>query len=277
MIVYTDGLYNREKGGASAAVSLKEDRALTAALGINPYFSNHKCEAVGVLLALQLIQMTQQQKKQTEGLILKDNMGVIQQLDNCDLAKPGQYIFKEIAGLWQELQHQIKLTFVWCPGHQGIPGNEAADQLAKDAVDRNTSPDSIMKANLTKINTSISAQLLTTSKKALKQRLSDLHISYSALINQLASGHSPRHHYLFNSKRRLDPICPSCPGKETTRHLFDFCPQHRAARRTLIPKARRKKIRCDWNQPHHLLKMPKAHPLIADFLKSTGRFAHLST
>jgi ribonuclease HI len=275
LIVYTDGSYDQEKGGASAAVNMEDNYTLSAALGFNTHYSNHKCEAVGVLLAMRLIQTLQQRKKREEALILTDNKGVLQQLTNCDAAKPGQYIFIEIAKIWQELQHETKLTFVWCPGHQGIPGNETADRIAKEATDRNPDPDCTMKANLTKITRSLGSQLFKTNKKTLAQRASPLHISYSALINQLTAEHSPLHHYLFKSKRRLDPICPFCPGKETTHHLFDFCAKYRTAQRTLLTQARKKKIQCDWNQPHQLLKSPKAHPLIADFLKSTGRFAYL--
>jgi hypothetical protein len=167
------------------------------------------------------------------------------------------------------------LSFVWCPGHQGIQGNKTADRMAREAAKRNPTPDRTMMANITKLSGTIVAKLHHTSKKTRKQRMSDLPISYAALINQLASGHSPLHHNLFKSKRHLDPICPFCPGKETTRHLFDFCPQYLCAWRTLLIQASKKRIRCDWNQPHHLLANPKAHPLIADFLKATGQFAHL--
>ncbi|PLW26243.1 hypothetical protein PCASD_22664 [Puccinia coronata f. sp. avenae] len=158
---------------------------------------------------------------------------------------------------------------------QGIQGNEAADQTAKEATDRNANPDRKMKANLTKLHAALNAQLQQTSKKTLKARISDLPIADGSLINQLASEHSPLHHNLFKSKRRLDPSCPFCSGKETTRHLFDFCPQYRTARRTLLTQAKKKKIRCDWNQPHQLLKTPKAHAIVAAFLKSTGRFDYL--
>ncbi|PLW24628.1 hypothetical protein PCASD_06198 [Puccinia coronata f. sp. avenae] len=275
LMVYTDGSYDLEKGGASAAVSLSPNLTFSEALGINPYFSNHECEAIGVLLALHLIQIATQQGRIPTAHVFTDNTGVLRRLDNCTAAKTGQYIFREIAAKWRELQTDVDLTFVWCPGHQGIQGNEAADQTAKEATDRNANPDRKMKANLTKLNAALNAQLQQTSKKTLKARISDLPIAYGSLINQLASEHSPLHHNLFKSKQRLDPSCPFCAGKETTRHLFDFCPQYRNARRTLLTQAKKKKIRCDWNQPHQLLKTPKAHAIVAAFLKSTGRFDYL--
>jgi ribonuclease HI len=274
-IIYTDGSYDLEEGGACAAVCLEPKLAISEALGISPYYSNHEYEAMGLLLALQLLKKAGEREKRRNTFILTNNMGVIQRLDNCDLAKPGQYIFREIEATWKAIQTEVNLTFVWCPGHQGIQGNEEADQLAKATTARNDTPSRTMKANLTKVTSALTAQHQPEGRKALQKRLSGLTILYSALINQLSSGHSPLHQHLFKAKRRLDPTCPFCPGRETTRHLFDFCAQYKGARRRLLFQSKKEKIRCDWNQPHHLLKNPKAHPLIAEFLKATGRFDYL--
>ncbi|PLW06392.1 hypothetical protein PCASD_25848 [Puccinia coronata f. sp. avenae] len=146
-IVYTDGLYDPENGGASAAVCPELTMAISAALGVNPYYSNHECEAIGLFLALQLLKQAMGQERRSRAFILTDNMGVICRLENYNQAKPGQYIFQEIAALWKDIQADINLTFVWCPGHRGIQGNEAADFLAKDTTERNESPNHIMKAN----------------------------------------------------------------------------------------------------------------------------------
>ena len=104
MTIYTDGSYNQNKGRAGAAISLDEELALLAALGINPYYSNHEYKAVRVLLALHLVQLIMKKRILPRAFILTDNMGVIQRLDNCNLAKPRQYIFHEIANLWRELK-----------------------------------------------------------------------------------------------------------------------------------------------------------------------------
>jgi ribonuclease HI len=274
-IGYTDGLYNPENGGASAAVCPELTMAISAALGVNPYYSNHECEAIGLFLALQLLKQAMGQERRSRAFILTDNMGVICRLENYNQAKPGQYIFQEIAALWKDIQADINLTFVWCPGHRGIQGNEASDRLAKDTTERNGSPDRIMKANLTKISASLNSQLQSVGRKTLQKRISNQPVACSALINQLIAGHSPLHHHLYREKRRRDPTCPFCPGKETTRHLLDFCPQYRNARRNLLIQTKKKRIRCDWNQPHQLLKNPKDHYLIDKFLKATGRFAYL--
>ncbi|KNZ52047.1 uncharacterized protein VP01_3712g2 [Puccinia sorghi] len=62
--------------------------------------------------------------------------------------------------------------------------------------------------------------------------LSDLPIAYSAVINQLIAGHSSLNLHLFKAKRRLDPCCHHCLGKETPTDLFNFCPAYKTARQT---------------------------------------------
>ncbi|PLW22952.1 hypothetical protein PCASD_03569 [Puccinia coronata f. sp. avenae] len=121
----------------------------------------------------------------------------------------------------------------------------------------------------------IAKTIQTSSKKTRQQKISPLPIVYGALINQLASGHSPLHHHLFKSKRRLDPTCPFCPGRDTTLHFFDFCPKHRVARQFLRLQAKRDKIKFQWNKPHLLLQAPKAGKAVAEFLKATNRFTYL--
>ncbi|KNZ51252.1 uncharacterized protein VP01_4024g1, partial [Puccinia sorghi] len=104
--IFTDGSFDRERGGLGAAVCPALDLALTSALGIDPFFSNHECEAVGVLLAFKL------------------------RLLECNEEKSGQYIFLEILDVWNDIPVDLNLNLVWCPGHQGIVGNKLADRLA---------------------------------------------------------------------------------------------------------------------------------------------------
>jgi ribonuclease HI len=50
-----------------------------------------------------------------------------------------------------ELPTSLKVTFVWCPGHRDILGNELADQLAKDALDSPSTPSLEIKSNYKKV------------------------------------------------------------------------------------------------------------------------------
>ncbi|KNZ58137.1 hypothetical protein VP01_1993g2 [Puccinia sorghi] len=142
-LIYTDGSW--EKGGAWAAIYLEADIALSLALGVNPHILNHECEAVGVLLALQLLHWRVQQSPYASAFILTDNRGVLQRLKDCHQAKT-----------------DMEFNFVWCPGHVGIRGNEAPDLLAKEATNQNSDPDRTLPAS--------SAQKISTFQLAFHFR-----------------------------------------------------------------------------------------------------------
>ncbi|KNZ49167.1 hypothetical protein VP01_516g2 [Puccinia sorghi] len=71
-----------------------------------------------------------------------------------------------------------------------------------------------LRANLNKLALSLKKQVTN---------ISDLPITTSAIISQLASGHSPLNLHLFREKRRLDPCCPHCPGKGTLAQIPSLC------------------------------------------------------
>lgn len=273
--IFTDGSFDRERGGSGAAVCPALDLALTSALGIDPFFSNHECEAVGVLLAFKLIKLVAGQHSFLTAFIFTDNKGVLQRLLECNEEKSGQYIFLEILDAWNDIPENLDLKLVWCPGHQGIVGNELADRLAGEATGRNNTPDRKLKVNVNKLAMEIKRQINPVTKKTLKARISTLRIGFSSLINQLLCGHSPLHQHLFKAKRRSDPICPYCAGQETTIHLMNFCHKYKEARQQLRKNAGKIKIKFNWNNPCSLLKQPKALSLVAEFLKESGRFSYL--
>ncbi|KNZ61034.1 hypothetical protein VP01_1460g2 [Puccinia sorghi] len=122
ILIYTDGLFDKEKGGSGAAICPDLDLDLSSALGIDPYILNHKCKAA---------------------YILTDNKGVLQCLLDPKTEKTGQYLFLEICEGWKGIYGIIDVTLVWCPEHQGIVGNEATyitnSSLKIRSLDINTS------------------------------------------------------------------------------------------------------------------------------------------
>ncbi|POW06389.1 hypothetical protein PSTT_09021 [Puccinia striiformis] len=273
--IFTDGSYEASRGGAGAAVCIEHNVCRMAALGVSPFISNHESEAVGLQLAFEIIKSISSTESIREVFIFTDNRGVLERMANPGGAKPGQYLFTDILSLWRSLDTDILINFVWCPGHQGILGNEVADRLADAATRLNSTPDQTLPFSLSKVSAFLKSRISPTPKKSLSKRTSSLPIHQSAILNQLDSGHSPLHYYLFKSKRRLDPVCPFCPAKETTQHYLDLCPALKVPRKTLVTAARRLKIKFPTNRPHLLLRFSKAHPLIFDFISDSRRFRHL--
>ncbi|KNZ55479.1 uncharacterized protein VP01_2665g1 [Puccinia sorghi] len=148
IVIYTDCLFDKEKGGAGAAIFPDLDLALYLAHGIDAYISNKKSLDTGSF---------------SKAYIFTDNKGVLQCLLDPKAEKTGQYHFLEIPEAWKEICGIIDVTLVWCPGHQGIVGNKAADLLANNASERNGGPETQLRANanILEINTSWTSPMPT--------------------------------------------------------------------------------------------------------------------
>ena len=83
-------------------------------------------ELVGLALALELAQ-----EARCEAIIFTDNQGALKTLQNPREAS-GQHIVRHVLELLNDLTKQVALH--WIPAHRGIPGNEEADRLAKEAT-----------------------------------------------------------------------------------------------------------------------------------------------
>ncbi|KNZ64419.1 uncharacterized protein VP01_1030g3 [Puccinia sorghi] len=180
---------------------------------------------------------------------LTNNKGVLQHLMDCHQVKPGQYLFLKISWVQNSLPTSLDINFVWFPGNKGIRGNNAEDMLAKEATKRNMTPDRMLPAGVTKLVSMLLANFQLVSKKDCLAHISALPRAPFSLINQLLSGHSPLHQHLFKAERCLDPRCPFCQARETTIHLFNFCPKYKYKQKLweLIKQARKAKIRVEPN------------------------------
>ncbi|KAF9456696.1 hypothetical protein BDZ94DRAFT_1144800, partial [Collybia nuda] len=90
-------------------------------------------ECVGALMALKLVSKQQRVRDVT---ICVDNQAAITATMLLRPA-PGHYILDAFHSDLIELQKihpQIHITIRWTPGHQGINGNETADEEAKKAA-----------------------------------------------------------------------------------------------------------------------------------------------
>ncbi|KNZ58379.1 uncharacterized protein VP01_193g1, partial [Puccinia sorghi] len=155
MAVFTNGSFDLGKGGAGAAVCPQLDLTLSSALVINPFISNHESPQLCV----------------KEAYIFTENKGALQRMPSCNKETSGQYIFAEIRGVLNTLPADLTLHLAWCPGHQGIVGNEAADILAGEATRRNHHPDRRLKAKINKISTLIRQPRQQLRKNAQKAKI----------------------------------------------------------------------------------------------------------
>ena len=133
-------------GSAGVAVVMYKDgrevKMLWYCLGMLTEHTVFEVEAMGVLLALHMLQTEQHVKKVT---IWLDNWAVLGTLMTCK-PKPGQNIIYEVISQveyiwWRATNPAFRLEIGWVKGHSGVKGNKRVDMEAKEASWGRTSRD----------------------------------------------------------------------------------------------------------------------------------------
>ena len=203
---------------------------------------------------------------------------------------------------WKDwkLKRWCKVKLIWTPAHEGIQGNERADEEAKEVAETGSSPRRRLPTFLRRksLPLSISATRQTLKSDIKKRWKSKWKVSprYSSASNidyslpsdnyihianqltrnqasvliQLRTGHLPLNTVLFRIKRSDTPHCPHCHNgtRETLVHYIFFCPHYEHARQRIHAVTSREK-----NAIAFLLGTRKGIPHLLRYVGETGRFA----
>lgn len=274
-LIFTDGSYEKTKGGGAAALMMNTDESIWFRTGPDIIHSNHECEALGVLAALKLITTNEFAENFNCFTVFTDNRGVLSRMVNPLAEKPGQYIFSEMMKIACNIRPHSQISFVWCPGHAGIEGNERADRKASEAVVEGINPPIALSSNVTKVRRRI-LDGRTTASKTLAKKTPSMEIRYSAIPSQLASGSCSLNGYLFQIRKVLDPSCPYCGCvKESVTLFFNYCPAYKTIRWRLRKHLRRARVAYNPYDLCSALTNLKAWPALTTFIMGSNRFQSL--
>jgi len=156
-----------------------------------------------------------------------------------------------------KLGAQNKVTLMWVPGHEGIQGNEIADELARQGAEKEfigpepkfgismTTRKRIVKVWLRKEHikawTNYEGAKHTkifcgTPSKKINLALLNLSRNDIKRVVEVVTNHCSLNKYLFDIKCEDSPKCLCSHGDETGLHIISECPRYRLFRKKILGK-----------------------------------------
>ncbi|MBW0481160.1 hypothetical protein O181_020875, partial [Austropuccinia psidii MF-1] len=240
LVLFSDGSLLHQKGGGAAAILVNTGQSKNTYIGKDTLITNLEAEITALLLCQDLVR----DHITTHGYppavaIFSDSQAA---LSSAALHKKQATAQQLQLQIYTNLKHWVKyfpIRLYWCPGHVGIPENEKADVLAKQAEDsQKTSIYTINTISLSTLKHLTVATLINkqptpeeatrisfkTPPKLISRALDLLEKGPAATIHQLQSGHVPLNNYLYRIKRVDSPTCQHCDKRETPLHYLITCP-----------------------------------------------------
>ena len=146
-------------------------------------------------------------------------------------ALAGNKLPRLMAHLQEAAKHR-RVALQWIPAHCGIPGNEAADELAKLGAGE-AQPDNSV--SFTEKRTLVKAAM---RPKTTRDAYDFLERWQQVVIMRLRTGHNRLNAHM-NRKMKLapSPTCNCGLGDQTAEHILQDCPLLQGHRETVWPEA----------------------------------------
>ncbi|KAF9234671.1 hypothetical protein BU15DRAFT_52337 [Melanogaster broomeanus] len=304
--VYSDGSGQDGRIGA-AAVLYREGKApqiLRFHLGSADDHTVYEAEAVGLTLAAKLIATEPNMPFPVS--IFVDNQATIKS-GEIFTTKPGHYILDKLRRMLAKIQNDHSrgkedIVLRWISGHEGVIGNERADEEAKEAAKSPRNTSARMKLPLYLRNGTLLSSL-SALKQAQKSQsakrwarewslsprhalatkygadqpsntfvknvahLTKRHIS---LLIWLRTGHVSLNQHLHRIKKMDTPNCPNCEDdrQEMIEHFLLMCPHYARERHALQTSLGRVAFSLPF-----ILARPEASKHVIRFINDTKRLS----
>ena len=222
--VYTDGSATQAvaNGGAGILVKYPGGQSTTASFATGKHCTNYGAETKALLQAARIIQSSEDLCEQV--VFFSDALSVLQALESDSLPQ----LSKEMA----KVGETRRVTLQWIPAHCGIPGNERADELAKQGAHEDQPDNSVSYAE--------ERSLIKALYNPWKERDDYCLLSRAqqVILIRLRTGHNRLNAHMSRKlKLALTSTCPCGTEDQTTEHVLQTCPLHREVRQQVWPTA----------------------------------------
>ncbi|XP_060085427.1 uncharacterized protein LOC132564819 [Ylistrum balloti] len=279
---YTDGSKNPDNNRAGFGIFCPQN-STELSIRISDNCSVYSSEIIAIGLALRIITVN----KPKNG-ILSDSLSSLISISTGNGTR--NTVLTSIQNSINQLSiAKIPVTLMYVPAHVGIPGNDKADQLAKNALHLTeiTQPVSLTKEETySLINKSIQKKwddiwLNSDPNQPLRKiqdKPSKKAILYSEnktedkIITKLRLGYTKLKENINKMIKNTSPNCTHCNALETISHVFTECQFHSTARNNW--KKQLKKEKLDDKTLIELLRLASknqvARNLIISFIREIG-------
>ena len=277
---FTDGSVDPGTNRAGCGVHIRHmGRVFENCIRIQDGSSTLQTELHAINIALQ---MAEQISYISHLVIFTDSLGSVYTLRKTQASQNTKLIGSIFFRL--DARSGPATSFEWIPSHTGIPGNERADKLAKNALSR-----SIVDVPLASVCRSQQVARIITLEKTCTVEQNNINIDnspsfaeYAALTDLKSYKITAKHrrdqvilYYFFTGYKtpqelnlpHHDPICPDCQTDNYNLHhyLYD-CTEHNAATNELLTELglrevdHRAIVQMSMLQPEPILKFFHNHP-----------------
>jgi ribonuclease HI len=291
--IYTDGsdIKRRESdpdGNVGAAAWCEQkDWASKIYMGTSRHSTVYSAELMGLSEALALAWRAGPSTRKV--IIFTNNQAAIRSAARPRM-QSGQYILRKFVRNLEKLRKErgVKVEVRWIPAHIGVPGNEKADVLAKEASGYNSPRGDSVKPTLFKLKSACKRFLRAESVRQWRKNwpvattgvsyrrhygadpTSSIHDLYSdvckavsSIIIQLRTEKIGLKDYLYRIKQAESPKCECHTNYETVTHILGECPLYRRQRRRFFNHPVLRDVKT-------VLSEPRLAAKAANFILSTG-------